>query len=420
MKLSRRTFTQATLGAAAISVGGPLFAQDRPLRLGLLAPRSGVAAFQGEDSIRAVRWGVDRINRSGGIAGRKVELVIQEETTPKDTVERFRHLALQEKVDAIHGLISTGVTLAVAPVAEDERVLLQCWDGTTQNGVQESMPKTRFVFRSTDNECEAVMSSLMAIKRFKGKFATIAGVNSDYSYGRNCWETFKTLLSRYDIEAKVVSEQWIRVGATDLTTNVAALNAAKPDLIFNSLFLSDLPIFLRQASAAGLLANAKIVSTVAGGQINDLRSSFVPEGALLGQNTFYFDLPGASELQKSFVAEYRDRYKAIPTSSADRAYFNLMAYKAGVEKAAKAAGRWPKTDEIADAIAGNDIESLGGRGRYRADKIAEQMFYQGFSKNSTQHEYPGLSDITAAFSDQLQKPAGADYWKWIKTADFRV
>ncbi len=56
-----------------------------------------------------------------------MELVIQEETTPKDTVERFRHLALQEKVDAIHGLISTGVTLAVAPVAEDERVLLQCW-----------------------------------------------------------------------------------------------------------------------------------------------------------------------------------------------------------------------------------------------------------------------------------------------------
>jgi len=90
--------------------------------------------------------GVERINRSGGIAGRKVELVIQEETSPKETVERFRHLALQEKVDAIHGLISTGVTLAVAPVAEDERILLQCWDGTTQNGVQESMPKTLLFF----------------------------------------------------------------------------------------------------------------------------------------------------------------------------------------------------------------------------------------------------------------------------------
>jgi len=71
MKLSRRTFTQATLGAAAISVSGPLFAQDRPLRLGLLAPRSGVAAFMGEDSIRAVQWGwSESTGREGLRAGK--------------------------------------------------------------------------------------------------------------------------------------------------------------------------------------------------------------------------------------------------------------------------------------------------------------------------------------------------------------
>lgn len=255
--INRRQFSQAALGVAGFAIGAPAFAQNQPLRLGLLAIRSGVGAFLGEDSIRAVQWGVQRLNAAGGIAGRKVELVIQEESTPKDTIERFRHLVLREKVDAVHGLISTGVTLAVAPVAEEERVLLQCWDGTTQNGVQESMPKTRFVFRSTDNECEAVMGALLTVKHMKGKFATIAGINPDYSYGRNCWETFKALLTRYGIEAKVVSEQWVKVGTTDLTTNVAALGAAKPDLIFTSMFLSDLPIFLRQASAAGLLTNTK-------------------------------------------------------------------------------------------------------------------------------------------------------------------
>jgi branched-chain amino acid transport system substrate-binding protein len=416
--INRRTFLRGALGGAALALGAPAIAQDRPLRLGLLAPRSGVGAFLGEDSIRAVRWGADRINRSGGIAGRRVELVVQEETTPKDTIERFRHLVLQEKVDAVHGLISTGVTLAVAPVAEDERVLLQCWDGTTQNGVQESMPKSRFVFRSTDNECEAVMAALMVIKHYKGKFVTVAGINPDYSYGRNCWDTFKALLERFGIKAKVVSEQWVKVGATDLTTNVAALNASKPDLIFTSLFLSDLPIFLRQASASGL--RSIIASTVAGGQINDLRSSFVPEGTVLGHNTFFFALPGASELQKTFVSEYQARYKAVPTSSADRAYFNLMAYKAGVEKAAKATGRWPKTDEIAESIVGAEVESFGGRGRYRADKIAEQMFYQGLAKHQSDYPYPLLSDITVVFSDRLQKPAGADYWQWIKSADFRI
>lgn len=418
--INRRQFSQAALGVAGFAIGAPAFAQNQPLRLGLLAIRSGVGAFLGEDSIRAVQWGVQRLNAAGGIAGRKVELVIQEESTPKDTIERFRHLVLREKVDAVHGLISTGVTLAVAPVAEEERVLLQCWDGTTQNGVQESMPKTRFVFRSTDNECEAVMGALLTVKHMKGKFATIAGINPDYSYGRNCWETFKALLTRYGIEAKVVSEQWVKVGTTDLTTNVAALGAAKPDLIFTSMFLSDLPIFLRQASAAGLLTNTKLVAPTGGGQINELRNAFVPEGSLLGHNTFFHAQPGASELHKAFVADYRDRYKVLPTSSADRAYFNLMAYKAGVEKAVGATGRWPKVDEIAEAIVGVEVESLGGRGRYRDDKMAEQFFYQGLVRHQAGSASLDFADTTAIFSDKLQKPAGADYWNWIKSANFPI
>lgn len=421
MTFDRRKFTKLATGVAASwALCAPAFAQQKPLRIGLLALRSGAGASIGEECVRAVQWGVERINRRGGIAGRPVEIVVQEETSPKDTIERFRQLVLQDKVDCVQGLVSTGVTLAVAPVAEEERVLLQCWDGTTQNGVSETMPKTNFVFRSTDNECEAVMTSLMAIKHFKGQFATIAGINNDYSYGRNNWETFKALLARYGIEARVVSEQWVKLGATDLTTNIAALNAAKPDLVFTSMFLADLPTFLRQAQATGLLDRAKLAAAVAGPQINDLRKSFVPQGSVLGQNTFYFAYEGASELQKTYVGEYRARYKLLPTSASDRAYFNLVAYKAAVEKAQKAVGRWPKTEEIAAAMAGIEVETLGGKGRYREDKIAEQMFFAGRSRHSADYETPLLGNVTAVFSDQLQKPAGADYWNWIKTTRFPI
>ncbi len=138
-----------------------------------------------------MQWAAERINKDGGIAGRKIELVFEEETNPKDTIERFRRLILQEKVEAVHGLISTGVSLGVAPVAEEEQALLVMWDGTTQDGVKEMMPNPRYVFRSTDNECEAVMGSLLAIKYFKGKFKRVAGINPDYSYGRNNWEAFR-------------------------------------------------------------------------------------------------------------------------------------------------------------------------------------------------------------------------------------
>lgn len=421
MKSTRRSLI-AGAGAAGMVAALPLpaIAQAKPVRIGILAPRSGVAGTAGECGLRAAQWAAARMNKEGGMAGRPIELVVEEETTPKDTIERFRRLVLQEKVDCVQGLISTGVSLGVAPVAEEEQAMLIMWDGTTQDGVKEVMPKSRYVFRSTDNECEAVMASLLAVKNFKGGFRTIAGINPDYSYGRNNWEAFRQILNRFGIEAQVVAEQWPKVGTMDLTSHVAALKAAKPDLIFSSMLFADLPIFMKQGHAAGLFEGTKVVLPAAGWQINQLKKEFMPENVIFGHNTLYFAHPDASPLQKAFVTDYMDRYKEAPHWEADRAYFALAAYKAGVEAASKAAGRWPKPDEVIDVIPGLAIQSLGGPGRFRRDKIAEQVFYQGLSTNRNEHDFPTLATIESFTADQLQKPEGADFWNWIKTARLPV
>src|SRR6476619_7199904 len=165
MAISRRRLlaSAAALGAVSASAGifAPAIAQSKPLRIGILAPRSGIAAAPGENGIRATQWAVEKYNAKGGIAGRKVELVLEEESNPKDTIERFSKLVQQEKVDCVQGIISTGVGLALGPVVEESRALTVYWDGTTQDGVDEKIPKPRYLFRSTDNECEAVMSSLL-------------------------------------------------------------------------------------------------------------------------------------------------------------------------------------------------------------------------------------------------------------------
>jgi branched-chain amino acid transport system substrate-binding protein len=424
MKLTRRQFGQVltATGVTALysRMAAPALAQNEKLKIGILMPRAGAAATIGECGLRGVQWGAERINKEGGIAGRPIELVIDEESNPKDTIERFRRLVLQEKVACVQGIVSTGVSLGVAPAAEDERALLILWDGTTQDGVKETMPNPSYVFRSTDNECEAVMSSLLALKLFKGQFRKVAGINPDYSYGRNNWEAFQQLLKRYKIEYEVVAEQWPKVGTLDLTSNVAALNAAKPDLIFSSMLFADLPVFLKQGHAAGLFNGTKLVLPGATWQINQLSKEFVPEGTVLGYNTLYFALPNASALQKEFVSYYFDRFKEAPHWEADRAYFALAAYKAGVEAAHKAAGKWPKTDEIIAAIPGREIESLGGPGRFRKDKIAEQMFYQGPSTNKNEYPFPTLASVEAISASQLQKPPGVDFWEWIKTAPMPI
>jgi len=426
MHSNRRKLLKVIGGAGAAIAAQPYLtfpaiAQNQPVRIGIIAPKSGIVGTIGECGLRGSQFAVDRINASGGIAGRKVELVVEEETNPKDSIERLRKLVLQDKVDCVQGIVSSGVSLAMGAVAEEMKALLIFWDGTTQDGVKETMPNPRYIFRSTDNECEAVMASLLAIKYWKGQFVTVAGINPDYSYGRNNMAAFLALLKKFNIEVKVVAEQWPKVGTLDLTTHVAALKATKPDLVFSSLLFADLPIFMRTAHGAGLVdGKTKFVFPAAGFQHTLLKKEFTPEGMIFGHNTLYFDLPNASPLQKQFVQEYEAKYKDYPHWEADRAYFAIQVYKAGVEAAYKAKNAWPGKEDVINAIEGVKVESLGGPGHMRKDHIAEQTFYQGLTTHKNRYDFPTLGQVDQMYSDQLQKPAGTDFWKWIETAQIKL
>ena len=425
MKLTRRKLlaSGAAIGAASAMPGvfAPAIAQSGPLKVGVLAPRAGIAAAPGENGIRATQWAVEKFNAAGGIGGRKVELVIEEESSPKDTIERFSKLVQQEKVDVVTGIVSSGVGLALGPPVEESRKLTIYWDGTTQNGVDETIPDPKYLFRSTDNECEAMMASLLTIKHWKGKFAKVAGINPDYSYGRNNMAAFIAVLKRFNIQHEVVTEQWPKVGTMDLTSHVAALQAAKPDLIFSSLLFADLPVFMKQAHAAGLTEGTKLVFPAAGWQHTLMKKEFTPEGMLFGHNTLYFANPKNSATAKEFVGWYNDKFKDYPEWEADRAYFAIVSYKAAVEKAMKAKGGWPSQDDVIQAMIGLEVESLGGKGSWRKDKIADQTFTQGFTTHKNNYDFVTLAEpFDTMYSADLQKPPGANFWDWIKTAQFKI
>ncbi|UUZ71370.1 hypothetical protein LP415_20290 [Polaromonas sp. P1(28)-8] len=147
----------------------------------------------------------------------------------------------------------------------------------------------------------------------------------------------------------------------------------------------------------------------------------MPEGVIFGHNTLYFDHPQASPVQREFVDWYVNRFKDYPHWEADRAYFSLMVYKAGVEKALAAkSGSWPSMTDIAASMAGVEVQSLGGRGGMRSDHIANQTYHQGLSTNNNRYDFTTLARVDSMYSDQIQKPAGADFWEWLKTSSFKV
>ena len=87
MAISRRKVLTSAVALGALSISDrvfrPAIAQNKPLRIGILAPRAGIAAAPGLNGIRATQWAVDRFNAKDGIGGRKVELVIEDESHPK-------------------------------------------------------------------------------------------------------------------------------------------------------------------------------------------------------------------------------------------------------------------------------------------------------------------------------------------------
>jgi branched-chain amino acid transport system substrate-binding protein len=421
MRISRRQFMKLS-GAAAVAGAAvrlhPIaaFAQSGPVKIGVLAAKAGVIAPVGESGLRGTQWAVERINAGGGILGRKVELVVEEESNPKDTVERFRKLVLQQKVDVVTGVISTGVGLAIGPAAEEEKRLLLMWDGTTQKGVEETMPKPRYAFRSVDNEAEAVMASILTARQFKGKIKTVAGINNDYSYGRDNWAAFLAIMKKFNMDVTPVADLWPKLGETNFTSHVATLQQAKPDLVFCSFWSGDAPILLKQAHAGGLTASTKLVMTTAGGVHEQLKKAFSPEGMILGYNSLYFEDPKASALSREFTRWHQEKFKEWPNYESDHGYFTVVAYKAAVEKAARAAGgKWPTVEQVAEALEGIEVESLSGKRGYRPDHIMEATYFQGTSTHDNKHDFVTLRAVEAMSTRQIQKPSGVGLYDWINS-----
>ena len=73
-------------------------------------------------------------------------------------------------------------------------------------------------------------------------------------------------------------------------------------------------------------------------------------------------------------------------------------------------------------MVGLSVESFGGKGAWRKDHIAEQTFVQGLTTHNNKYDFVTLVHarrlrVTLPY---LQKPPGANFWDWIKTAQFKV
>src|SRR2546429_7426677 len=148
--LSRRGFVKR-VGALAVAGMAPAVVrgQGAPMQLGVLTPLTGAGGFDGPRMLKAMQGVIDEVNAAGGLLGRKVELVVEDDqTNPESAVRAARKLIDVTKVPAIMGTWASAVTTAVAPLCWESRTFL-----TTVSGARSItlLPHQGYLVRTQPN-----------------------------------------------------------------------------------------------------------------------------------------------------------------------------------------------------------------------------------------------------------------------------
>lgn len=177
--LSRALLCALTLSVAAF---GPAFAAD-PIKVGAIVSATGPASFLGDPQEKTLRAYVESINAAGGIADRKIELFIYDDSSDAAKANSFaKRLIQQDKVDFIVGASTTGSTMAMVPLVEASKVpTLALGAGSV---IVE--PVKPYVFRMPHSDRLAAQKVLSDMKA-KGitKFALLSDTGGYGKSGRN-------------------------------------------------------------------------------------------------------------------------------------------------------------------------------------------------------------------------------------------
>jgi len=147
-QLDRRAFLGAGAAIGISALPGWAFAQgDGPIRIGILIPLTGATSQFGATMSQAAQLAAAEINAAGGVRGRKVEVVIEDDqSNPEAAVRAARKLIDVDKVVAIGGSYASAVTSAIAPLCWESKTVL-----CTASGADSitKLPHQGFIFRTS-------------------------------------------------------------------------------------------------------------------------------------------------------------------------------------------------------------------------------------------------------------------------------
>ena len=375
MKLLRLlvfTFTHLSAfgGAAALALPSCAHAQG-VIKIGEINSYKAQPAFL-EPYKKGMDLAVEEINASGGVNGKKIELITRDDNAnPGDAVRVAEELISREKIDVLAGTFLSNTGLAVTDFAKQKKFFFLAGEPLTDKIIWGSGNKYTYRLRP-GTHMQAAMLVPEAVKLKKKRWAV---VYPNYEYGQSAVAAFKQLLKAAQPDVEFVAEQAPPLGKLDAGSVVQALADARPDAIFNVLFGADLSKFVREGNTRGLFQGREVVSVLTGEPeyLDPLRDE-APNGWIVTGYPWYgIQTPE----HKAFFLAYHGKYKDYPRLGSVVGYTMIKSIAAGLIKAKSS-----ETDKLVAAFKGLQVESPFGKITYRTqDNQSTMGAFVGKTKN---------------------------------------
>jgi branched-chain amino acid transport system substrate-binding protein len=234
IKISRRAaLAGMSAGLATLAMPRISRAADDTIRIGFPTPLTGPFAAEARDQVKCAELAVKLVNDKGGIAGRKVELLVRDDKlNAGEAATRTLELIEKDKVHAVVGALSSAVQLAVNEVTRARSVIYVSI--SQSDTINEAKDFSKYTFHEALNPH---MTTAAVARQTMKKGMKVAHLVADYAYGHEMLRGFKR--AQATIGAQNAGEILHPLGAADYSTFMPRLMSMRPDVLCISNFGRD-------------------------------------------------------------------------------------------------------------------------------------------------------------------------------------
>ncbi len=307
----RRRHLLKTAGAAAAlgSLGFPAIVRSQAdtVRIGHLTPRTGFLGPLGEYAVMGVNLAVEEINAAGGITGRKIELIAEDSVNPQTASTKAERLIERDKCVAIIGEISSASGLAIAQVAQRNRILF--FNTGCNSDELRGKSCNRYMFHTEAANSMYVAAEGQALLRagmVKGK--KWYSLTADYAFGHDLLKVAKRFMAANGGE--FAADELVPTDVADFSPYLLKIRNAKPDMVVSNLAGNQIGNFMKQYLEFGL------PFPVAGFGFDTAVAWGVGKGNVLGTWPLVWDSQVKTPSSQRFVEAFVKKYGKPPENQA--------------------------------------------------------------------------------------------------------